>query len=122
MRHRKREANHVWSVEEILELLAGAIVRFTTKSRQELDRGPRQLSNANPDRRAGAEAYDSRINCGAVMRGERPSLPAQVRPCGFKTPPGLFESHDRTNVLLGWIRFNHAGGYTDAGTAPNQLL
>ena len=36
----------------------------------------------------GPKMRRSDIDCGAVMRGERPALlPGQGPPCGFKTPP-----------------------------------
>ena len=42
-----------------------------------------------PDGVLGPKARKSNIDCGAVIRGERPALlPGQGPPCGFKTPPG----------------------------------
>jgi uncharacterized protein (TIGR03435 family) len=52
------------------------------------DRSVYALVTTNPDGALGPKLRKSDIDCGAVMRGERPSLPGQVRPCGFKTPPG----------------------------------
>ena len=46
-------------------------------------------TTARTDAALGPKARKSNIDCGAVLRGERPALlPGQGPPCGFKTPPG----------------------------------
>jgi uncharacterized protein (TIGR03435 family) len=47
------------------------------------------LMMASPGGKPGPQLRRSEIDCGALMRGERPALaPGQGPPCGMKTPPG----------------------------------
>lgn len=64
--------------------------RFKLKVHEEnRDRPVYALTLASTDSVLGPKARKSDIDCGAVMRGERPALlPGQGPPCGFKTPPG----------------------------------
>lgn len=64
--------------------------RFKLKVHEEdRDRPVYALTTARNDEVLGPKARQSDIDCGAVMRGERPALlPGQGFPCGFKTPPG----------------------------------
>ena len=64
--------------------------RFKLKVREEgRERPVYVLTAAGTDGALGPKARKSEIDCGAVMRGERPALsPGQAPPCSFKTPPG----------------------------------
>jgi uncharacterized protein (TIGR03435 family) len=66
------------------------IERFKLKVREEYRERPvYALTTATADGVLGPKARKSDIDCGAVMRGERPALlPGQGPPCGSKTPPG----------------------------------
>lgn len=47
------------------------------------------LMMASADGQLGPRLRKSEIDCGAMMRGERPAMqPGQGPPCGLKTPPG----------------------------------
>jgi uncharacterized protein (TIGR03435 family) len=61
---------------------------------EDRDRPVYALTTARNDGVLGPKARKSDIDCGAVMRGERPALlPGQGPPCSLKTPPGrLFAS------------------------------
>jgi uncharacterized protein (TIGR03435 family) len=76
---------------QTLALLRALLVdRFKLKAREEYRERPvYALTTARTDGALGPKARKSTIDCGAVMRGERPALlPGQGPPCGFKTPPG----------------------------------
>jgi uncharacterized protein (TIGR03435 family) len=64
--------------------------RFKLKAHEEnRDRPVYALMRATADEKPGPKLRKSEIDCGAVMRGERPAVqPAQGPPCGLKTPPG----------------------------------
>jgi uncharacterized protein (TIGR03435 family) len=64
--------------------------RFKLTVREEYRERPvYALRTAGTDGVLGPKARKSNIDCGAVMRGERPApSPGQGPPCGFKTPPG----------------------------------
>lgn len=64
--------------------------RFKLKVHEEYrDRPVYALMATSTDSGLGPRARKSDIDCGAVMRGQRPALmPGQGPPCGFKTPPG----------------------------------
>jgi uncharacterized protein (TIGR03435 family) len=86
---------HVFDADGVprktLALLRALLVeRFKLKVREEhRERPVYALTMAGSDGRLGPKARQSNIDCGAVIRGERPALlPGQGQPCGFKTPPG----------------------------------
>jgi uncharacterized protein (TIGR03435 family) len=64
--------------------------RFQLKVHEEdRDRPVYALTTATHDGVLGPRMRKSNIDCGAVMRGDRPSLgPGEGPACGFKTPPG----------------------------------
>lgn len=74
-----------WSMLQVL--LAD---RFKLKLHEEnRDRPVYLLMLATSDGTLGAKLRKTDIDCGAVMRGERPTLrPGQGPPCSLKTPPG----------------------------------
>lgn len=91
----KVSGGHVFDADGIprktLGLLRALLVdRFKLKVREEYrDRAVYALTMAGTDGALGPKARQSNIDCGAVIRGERPPLlPGQGPPCGFKTPPG----------------------------------
>ena len=76
---------------QTLALLRALLVdRFKLKAREEYrDRPVYALTRVGTDGALGPKARKSTIDCGAVIRGERPPLlPGQGPPGGFKTPPG----------------------------------
>jgi uncharacterized protein (TIGR03435 family) len=86
---------HVFDADGVprktLALLKALLVeRFKLKVREEYrDRSVYALTTAGTDGVLGPKARKSDIDCGAVLRGERPALlPGQGPPCGSKTPPG----------------------------------
>ena len=86
---------HVFDTDGVprktLALLKALLVeRFKLKVREEdRERLVYALTTARTDGVLGPKARKSNIDCGAVMRGERPALsPGQGPSCGFKTPPG----------------------------------
>ncbi len=84
---------HVFDTDGVprktLALLKALLVdRFKLKVREEdRERLVYALTTARTDGALGPKARQSNIDCGAVMRGERPA-PGQGPSCGFKTPPG----------------------------------
>jgi uncharacterized protein (TIGR03435 family) len=72
------------------------------------DRPVYALVRANPDTVPGPKLRKSDIECGAVMRGERPSLlPAQGPPCGFKAPPGRLFANTLTMPAIASLLSRH---------------
>ena len=76
---------------QTLALLRALLVdRFKLKAREEYRERPvYALTTAGTGGALGPKAQKSTIDCGAVIRGERPAqVSGQGPPCGFKTPPG----------------------------------
>ena len=72
------------------------------------DRSVYALVTANPDSVLGPTLRKSDIDCGAVMRGERPPLlPGQGPPCGFKTPPGRLFANTFTMPVIASLLSRH---------------
>lgn len=91
----KVSGGHVFDADGVprktLALLKALLVeRFKLKVREEYRERPvYALTTAGTDGTLGPKARKSNIDCGAVIRGERPALlPGQGPPCGFKAPPG----------------------------------
>jgi uncharacterized protein (TIGR03435 family) len=91
----KVSGGHVFDADGIprktLALLRALLgERFKLQVREEYRERPvYALTMAGPDGMLGPQARRSNIDCGAVIRGERPALlPGQGPPCSFKTPPG----------------------------------
>ena len=74
----------------LTQLKALLVERFKLKVQEEYrERSVYALTTARTNGVLGPKARKSNIDCGAVIRGERPALlPGQGPPCGFKTPPG----------------------------------
>jgi len=63
--------------------------RFKLKAREEnRDRPVYVLTRVSTGGALGPKLRPSDIDCGAVMRGERPMKPGEGPPCSMKTPPG----------------------------------
>jgi uncharacterized protein (TIGR03435 family) len=66
------------------------------------------LTSARNDGVLGPKARKSDIDCGAVMRGERPTLlPGQGPPCGVKTPPGRLFANTFTIPAIASLLSRH---------------
>ena len=83
--------------------------RFKLKVHEEdRDRPVYALTPAGTDGVLGPKARKSDIDCGAVMRGERPALlPGQGPPCGFKTPPGRLFANTFTMPAIASLLSRH---------------
>ena len=90
-------------------LKAFLIERFKITVREEVrDRAVYALTTASNDGVLGPRARRSDIDCGAVMRGERPALlPGQGPPCGFKTPPGRLFTNTFTIPAIASLLSRH---------------
>lgn len=64
--------------------------RFKLRAHEEnSDRPVYVLTLAAGEGKLGPKLRKSEIDCGAVMKGQRPAMqPGQEPPCGMKTPPG----------------------------------
>ena len=83
--------------------------RFKLKVREEArDRPVYALTTASNDGRLGPKATKSDIDCGAVMRGERPALaPGRAPPCSLKTPPGRLFANSFTIPAIASLLSRH---------------
>lgn len=83
--------------------------RFKLKVHEEdRDRPVYALTTARNDGVLGPKARRSDIDCGAVMRGERPALsPGQGPPCGLKTPPGRLFANTFTIPAIASLLSRH---------------
>ena len=83
--------------------------RFKLKVHEEnRDRPVYALMSASADPALGPKARKSDIDCGAVMRGERPALlPGQGPPCSFKTPPGRLFVNTFTMAVIASLLSRH---------------
>jgi uncharacterized protein (TIGR03435 family) len=83
--------------------------RFKLKVHEEnRDRPVYALMAASTDSGLGPKARKSDIDCGAVMRGQRPALlPGQGPPCGFKTPPGRLFANTFTMPTIASLLSRH---------------
>lgn len=83
--------------------------RFKLKVREEDRVRPvYALTTARNDGVLGPKARKSDIDCGAVMRGERPALlPGQGPPCSLKTPPGRLFANTFTIPAIASLLSRH---------------
>ena len=66
------------------------------------------LMAASTDSGLGPKLQKSDIDCGAVMRGQRPALlPGQAPPCGFKAPPGRLFANTFTMPIIASLLSRH---------------
>jgi uncharacterized protein (TIGR03435 family) len=93
-----------------LELLKALLTdRFNLKLHEEDRTRPAYaLMTAGNNGMPGPKARKSNVDCGAVMRGERPALlPGQGPPCGFKTPPGRLFANAVTMSAIASLLSRH---------------
>jgi uncharacterized protein (TIGR03435 family) len=83
--------------------------RFELKLHEEdRERPVYALTTTRKDGVLGPRVRKSDIDCGAVMRGERPALlPGQGPPCGFKTPPGRLFANTFTIPAIASLLSRH---------------
>ncbi len=83
--------------------------RFKLKvHEQDRDRPVYALTTASNDGVLGPRARKSDLDCGAVMRGERPALlPGQGPPCSLKTPPGRLFANTFTIPTIASLLSRH---------------
>jgi len=84
--------------------------RFKLKAHEEnRDRSVYVLVMATAERTLGSKLRKSDdIDCGAVMKGQRPALrPGQGPPCGFKTPPGRLFANTFTMPAIASLISRH---------------
>jgi uncharacterized protein (TIGR03435 family) len=75
---------------------------------EDRDRPVYALTTARNDRVLGPKARKSDIDCGAVMRGDRPTLlPGQGPPCGLKMPPGRLFANTFTIPAIASLLSRH---------------
>jgi uncharacterized protein (TIGR03435 family) len=80
-------------------------LRIREKSR---DRPVYLLTLARHDGQLGPRLRRTEIDCGAVMRGERPQVqPGQGPPCGMKTPPGRLFANTVTTASIASLISSH---------------
>jgi uncharacterized protein (TIGR03435 family) len=110
----KASAEHVvdpdGSPRQTWAMLAALLAqRFKLQVHEESrDRAVYALMRETPDGKLGPRLRTSTVDCGAVMRGERPTIPAgQGPPCGMKTPPGRLFANTLTMPGLASLISSH---------------
>ncbi|MBA2604807.1 MAG: TIGR03435 family protein [Acidobacteria bacterium] len=83
--------------------------RFKLKAHEEnRDRSVYLLMMATAEGTLGLKLRQSDIDCGAVMKGQRPAMqPGQGPPCGFKTPPGRLFANTFTMPAIASLISRH---------------
>jgi uncharacterized protein (TIGR03435 family) len=98
--------------------------RFQLKIRQDTRNQPVYLLTlAAPNGTLGPKLRRSDVDCGAVMRGERPAMvPGQGPTCSFKTPPGRLFASAFSIQTIAHLMSDHLGRPVVDGTGLQGLF